>query len=145
MQTSDFVTSSLSPENTFISLRVRKCGFTHASRAEISIFTPRDIKFRTILVRKNVFLWLHHSPPARAANSHSSENVSSHSYRNVLFSSTDRIILQYVYLFFTSTPFVAIISWTRTKAKFSALLYKSLCIFTQLWKIIVRLLVTRFF
>ena len=35
----------------FISLRVRKCGFTHASRAEIRIFTPRDIKFRTILVR----------------------------------------------------------------------------------------------
>ena len=33
----------------FISLRVRKCGFTHASRAEIRIFTPRDIKFRTIL------------------------------------------------------------------------------------------------
>ena len=27
-----------------------KCGFTHASRAEIRIFTPRDIKFRTILV-----------------------------------------------------------------------------------------------
>ena len=41
---------------TFISLRVRKCGFTHASRAEIRVFTPRDIKFRTILVRKNVFL-----------------------------------------------------------------------------------------
>ena len=40
----------------FISLRVRKCGFTHASHAEIRIFTPRDIKFRTILVRKNVFL-----------------------------------------------------------------------------------------
>ena len=40
----------------FISLRVRKCGLTHASRAEIRIFTPRDIKFRTILVRKNVFL-----------------------------------------------------------------------------------------
>ena len=39
----------------FISLQVRKCGFTHASRAEIRIFTPRDIKFRTILVRKNVF------------------------------------------------------------------------------------------
>ena len=36
----------------FISLRVRKCGFTHASRAEIRIFTPRDIKSRTILVRK---------------------------------------------------------------------------------------------
>ena len=35
---------------------MRKCGFTHASRAEIRIFTPRDIKFRTILVRKNVFL-----------------------------------------------------------------------------------------
>ena len=34
----------------FISLRVRKCGFTHVSRAEIRIFTPRDIKFRTILV-----------------------------------------------------------------------------------------------
>ena len=29
-------------------------------------------------------VWLHHSPSARAANSHSSENVSSHSYRNVL-------------------------------------------------------------
>ena len=43
-------------EKNFISLRVRKCGFTHASRAEICIFTPRDIKFRTILVRKNVFL-----------------------------------------------------------------------------------------
>ena len=28
----------------------------HASRAEIRIFTPRDIKFRTILVRKNGFL-----------------------------------------------------------------------------------------
>ena len=35
--------------NSFISLRVRKCGFTPASRAEIRIFTPRDIKFRTIL------------------------------------------------------------------------------------------------
>ena len=33
-----------------------KCGFTHASRAEIRIFTPRDIKFRTILVRKK-FSW----------------------------------------------------------------------------------------
>ena len=40
----------------FISLRVRKCGFTHASRAEIDIVTRRDIKFRTILVRTNVFL-----------------------------------------------------------------------------------------
>ena len=70
----------------FISLRVRKCGFTHASRAEIRIFTPRDIKFRTILVRKTFSwrVWLHHSPSARAANSHSSGNVSSHSYRNVL-------------------------------------------------------------
>ena len=29
-----------------------KCGFTHATRAEIRIFTPRNIKFRTILVRK---------------------------------------------------------------------------------------------
>ena len=29
-------------------------------------------------------MWLHYSPSARAANSHSSENVSSHSYRNVL-------------------------------------------------------------
>ena len=29
-----------------------KCDFTHASRAKIRIFTPRDIKFRTILVRK---------------------------------------------------------------------------------------------
>ena len=36
----------------FILLRVRKCGFTHVSRAEIRIFIPRDIKFRTILVRK---------------------------------------------------------------------------------------------
>ena len=35
---------------------MHKCGFTHASRAEIRIFTLRDIKFRTILVRKNVFL-----------------------------------------------------------------------------------------
>ena len=35
---------------SFISLRVRKCGFTDASRAKIRIFTPRDIKFRTILV-----------------------------------------------------------------------------------------------
>ena len=43
-------------EKSFIALRVRKCGFTHASRAEIRIFTPRDIKFRTILVRTNVFL-----------------------------------------------------------------------------------------
>ena len=42
--------------NMFISLRVCKCGFTHASRAEVRIFTPRDIKFRTILVLKNVFL-----------------------------------------------------------------------------------------
>ena len=74
---------------SFISLRVRKCGFTHASRAEIRIFTPRDIKFRTILVPKT-FSWqvrLHHSPSARAANSHSSENVSSHLYRNVLLMS----------------------------------------------------------
>ena len=48
----------------FISLRVWKCGFTHASRAEIRIFTPRDIKFRTILVRKTFSwqVWLHHSP-----------------------------------------------------------------------------------
>ena len=29
-----------------------QCGFTHASRAEIRIFTPRDIKFHTILMRK---------------------------------------------------------------------------------------------
>ena len=29
-----------------------KCGFTDASRAKIRIFTPRDMKFRTILVRK---------------------------------------------------------------------------------------------
>ena len=66
---------------------MHKCGFTHASRAEIRIFTPRDIKFRTILVRKTFSwqVWLYHSPSARAANSHSSENVSSHSYRNVLF------------------------------------------------------------
>ena len=72
----------------FISFRVRKCGFTHASRAEIRIFTPHDIKFRTILVRKTFSwqVWLYHSPSARAANSHSSENVSSHSYRNVLLS-----------------------------------------------------------
>ena len=63
-----------------------KCGITHASRAEIHIFTPREIKFRTILVRKTFswWVWLHHSPSARAANSHSSENVSSHSCRNVL-------------------------------------------------------------
>ena len=33
-----------------------KCGFTHASRAEIRIFTPSDIKFRKILVRKT-FSW----------------------------------------------------------------------------------------
>ena len=47
----------------------------------IFYFTPRDIKFRTILVRKTFSwqVWLHHSPSARAANSHSSENVSSHS------------------------------------------------------------------
>ena len=45
----------------FISLRVWKCGLTHASRAEIRIFTPRDIKFRTILVRKTFSwrVWLH--------------------------------------------------------------------------------------
>ena len=29
---------------------MRKCGFTHASRAEIRIFTPRDIIFRTIFL-----------------------------------------------------------------------------------------------
>ena len=54
-------------KNIFISLRVRKCGFTHASRAEIRVFTPRDIKFRTILMRKNVFLTsvsLQHEPKA---------------------------------------------------------------------------------
>ena len=64
-----------------------KCAFTHASRAEIRILTPRDIKFRTILVRKTFpwRLWLHHSPSARVANSHSPEKVLSHSYRNVLF------------------------------------------------------------
>ena len=64
-----------------------KCGFTHALRAKIRIFTPRDIKFRTILVRKTFSwrVWLHHSPSACAANSHSSEKVLSHSYRNVLF------------------------------------------------------------
>ena len=63
-----------------------KCCFTHASRAEIRIFTPRDIKFRTILVRKTFSwrVWLHHSPSARAANSNSQEKVLSHSYRNVL-------------------------------------------------------------
>ena len=63
-----------------------KCGFTHASRAEIHIFTPRDVKFRTILVRKTFSwrVWLHHSPSARAANSHAPEKVLSHSYRNVL-------------------------------------------------------------
>ena len=27
-----------------------KCGFTHASRVEIRVFTPRDIKFRTTLL-----------------------------------------------------------------------------------------------
>ena len=55
----------------------------------IFYFTPRDIKFRTILVRKTFSwqVWLHHSPSARAANSHSSENVSSHSYRNELLMS----------------------------------------------------------
>ena len=37
-------------DKCFISLWVRKCGFTHDSRAEIRIFTPRDIKFRTIFV-----------------------------------------------------------------------------------------------
>ena len=37
----------------YISLRVRKCGFTHASRAEIRIFTPRDIKFQfTVAIMK---------------------------------------------------------------------------------------------
>ena len=63
-----------------------KCGFTHALRAEIRIFTPRDIKFRTILVRKTFSwrVWLHHPPSARAVNSHSTEKVLSHSYRNVL-------------------------------------------------------------
>ena len=40
----------------FISLRVRKCGFTYASRAEIRIFTPRDIKFRTIRTIRIIFL-----------------------------------------------------------------------------------------
>ena len=48
--------SLMTQNKNFISLRVRKYGFTHASRAEIRIFTPRDIKFRTILVRTNVFL-----------------------------------------------------------------------------------------
>ena len=40
--------------NIFISLRVH---------AEIRIFTPRDIKFRTILVRKTFSwqVWLHHT------------------------------------------------------------------------------------
>ena len=73
--------------NSFYITPCVKCGFTHASRAEIRIFTPRDIKFRIILVRKTFTcqVWLHHSPSAHAANSHSSENVSSHSYRNVLF------------------------------------------------------------
>ena len=71
----------LGVKKIFISLRVWKCGLTHASRAEILIFTPRDIKFRTILVRKTFSwqVWLHPSPSARAANSHSLENVSSHS------------------------------------------------------------------
>ena len=64
-----------------------KCGFTHDWRAKIRILTPHDIKFRTILVRKTFswWVWLHHSPAARAANSHSSEKVLSHSDRNVLF------------------------------------------------------------
>ena len=64
-----------------------KCGFTQALRAEIRIFTLRDIKFRTILVRKTFSwrVWLHHSPSARAASSRSSEKVLWHSYRNVLF------------------------------------------------------------
>ena len=35
--------------NIFISPRVRKRGFTHAKRAEIRIFTPRDIKFRIVM------------------------------------------------------------------------------------------------
>ena len=50
------LTKSSQVKSIFISLRVRKGGFTHASRAEIRIFTPRDIKFRTILVRKIVLL-----------------------------------------------------------------------------------------
>ena len=70
----------------YITPRV-KCGFTHAAGAEIRIFTPLDIKFRKILVRKTFFwrVWLHHSPSAGAANSHSLEQVLSHSYRNGLF------------------------------------------------------------
>ena len=56
------------------------------------IFTTRDIKFRTILVRKTFSwrVWVHHSPSARAANSHSREKVLSHTYRNVLFFSLSR-------------------------------------------------------
>ena len=43
-------------QNTFYITPYVKCGFTHASRVGIRIFTPRDIKFRTILVRKT-FSW----------------------------------------------------------------------------------------
>ena len=65
-----------------------------ASRAEIRIFTPRDITFRTILVQKTFswLVWLHHSPSARTTNSHSPEKVLSHSYRNVLFLNTFQTI-----------------------------------------------------
>ena len=75
------------PSKVFYITPCVKCDFTHASRAEIRIFTLRDIKFRTILVRKTFSwrMWLHYSPLVRAANSHSSEKVLSHSYRNVLF------------------------------------------------------------
>ena len=61
------------------------CGFTHASCAEIRILTPRDIKFRTILIRKTFSwrVWLHHSPSARAGNSHPSETF--HRTRIVMY------------------------------------------------------------
>ena len=32
-------------DSSFILLRVRKCGFTHASRAEIRIFTPHFVRY----------------------------------------------------------------------------------------------------
>ena len=44
-----------------------KCGFTHTSHAEIRLFTPSDIKFCTILVRKTFswWVWLHHTTSLR--------------------------------------------------------------------------------
>ena len=74
------------PRKSFFITPCVTYGCTHASRAEIRIFTPRDIKFHTILMWKTFSwrVWLYHSPSARAVNSHSSNNVSSHAYRNVL-------------------------------------------------------------